>query len=100
MEFKMKPNNYVCPVLDCNNNVYDVDVICAEHRIMQNESLKCKTKECTFKRFRGKDHCEHCSQKIDSLYHELHKATDKCRQIVSTMNNKYNLNYSDELYLS
>ena len=90
----MKKTIYLCPVLDCNAEVSRVDDICSEHRI------KCDRKGCTNKRYGEKNHCEHCSQKIASLYYELNKATSKCQNIVSSMNNKYNLNYSDELYLS
>ena len=93
MEFKMKKTIYICPVLDCNAEVSRVDNICREHRIMKNKCLKCDRKGCTNKRHEEKNHCEHCSQKIASLYYELNKAPSKCQDIVSSMNNKYNLNY-------
>lgn len=89
----------ICQVLDCDEKIYSKK-ICRKHYEMNNGTLKCHRKDCTFKRHNGNKYCENCERIVSQLYDDLHKATDKCQQIVGVMNRKYDVGYNDELYLS
>lgn len=97
--FDTKPKKQpTCEVNLCENKIYCYN-ICKDHYIINNESKRCSTSDCINKKSNIEDYCEKCSEEIKSLRLQLLSADKKLFKIVRIMNDKYNMDYSDEIYL-
>ena len=96
---KPKETRKICEVLGCDYDCYNYSPLCQNHYKLNNESKKCDTIKCPYKRSKEGLRCEKCDDEMKVLEDRLDKIHDEAFEIVNSLNNDYNRNYSTEWYL-